>query len=124
MSGMKFRIQCAGCGATFFSVDRKSRLCPKCVKKRGVKSPSIETKRDGETKREGARPQSARPETKPDPPFKKPQKPSPAPVKPPKTANLTPELRDRVTQLFQARQPHGEMKLDEIVAVISDEAWV
>src|SRR5215813_9981810 len=119
MSGMKFRIQCAGCGATFFALDRKARLCQKCVKKRGLKSPSVEARREAApspAKGAAARPEPAR---------KKESQPRQAPAtRSPKTVELTPELREQVEQLFRGQAADSPAQLDAVVSQISDKTWV
>ncbi len=127
MSGMKFRLQCAGCGATFFAPDRKTRYCPKCVKKRASKTGAVEAKR------EESKPPERRFAPKPDRGSKDQPKPAkeaaPRPAKeaaprPAKTVVLTPELREQVERLYQSEKAGNESSIDEIIARISDQVWV
>jgi hypothetical protein len=117
---MKFRIQCAGCGATFFAPDRKARLCPKCVKKRGLKTAAVELKHE----KKG--PPTRGPVARPNPAPKADLKPRPAPVnRPPKIGELNPELMEQVERLYRERSAaEKEAHLDEIVLQISDKIWV
>jgi len=116
---MKFRLRCAGCGATFFSLDRKARQCPKCVKLGASKKGPVETKPDGVKSpagRFGPNPDRAssnkpKPRAKPDP-------------RPPKSAELTPELREQITRIYQERFAGGETPEREINAQISDLLWL
>jgi len=119
MSGMKFRIQCAGCGATFFAPDRKARHCPKCVKKRLLKKGAVETKP------QSAKPLATRLGPKPNRASDKESKPrgEPAPRRP-KAAELTPELREQVTQLYQEQSAGSAAPPSEIIARISDKLWL
>ncbi|MGE0128167.1 MAG: hypothetical protein AB7U82_08805 [Blastocatellales bacterium] len=116
---MKFRLQCSGCGATFFAPDRKARYCPKCVKKRAAKTGAVETKREDarpSAKNFGARPERA---------ANKEPKPKKEPVnRTPKITELTPELREQVGQIYQEQFAGSEAPLDQIVSQISDKTWV
>lgn len=116
---MKFRLQCAGCGATFFAPDRKARHCPKCVKKGASKTGAARAKRQ-EAKslieRIGVRlghvaTQEPKPRARPT-------------NRTQKIVVLTPELREQVAQLYQAQFAGGETPMDEVVAQISDRTWV
>src|SRR5262249_42227874 len=122
MSGMKFRLQCSGCSATFFAPDRKSRHCPKCVKK-GASKKSI----DG-TKLEstgapvgGFSARLIRASTKE--PAAKNTKPrgEPKPTQP-KAAELTPELREQIARIYQEQFAGSGEPTNETFARISDNA--
>jgi hypothetical protein len=116
---MKFRLQCAGCGATFFSPDRKARYCPKCVRKGVSKTGAAGAKRreaKPPIERSGAKPERAAP---------KEPKPRATPVnRTPKITVLTPELSEQVAQLYQAQFAGGETPMDEVITQISDRTWV
>lgn len=119
MSGMKFRLQCANCGATFFAPDRKERYCPKCLKKRAVKTGAVEAKR------EGARPPARRFDDRPQHAAKKELRPKKEAVKrEPKAAELTPELREQVAQIYREQFAESEAPLREIIGQISDKLWL
>jgi len=114
---MKFRLQCAGCGATFFAPDRKARRCPKCVKKGAAKKGFVETRL------EGIESLATRFGLKPDRALNKEPKPSSA-RRQPKAAELTPELREQVTQIYQEQFAESATPASEIVAQISDRLWL
>src|ERR671926_228007 len=96
MSGMKFRRTCTVCNATFFSPDRKAAYCLKCMKKRVVKHVPAEARVVTAAPRIAPRPASPPP---PPPPILRKAKP----VRAAKASTLTPELRQRILELF-----HGE----------------
>jgi len=114
---MKFRLQCAGCGATFFAPDRKARRCPKCVKKGASKKGFVETKL------EGVKSLATRLGIKPDRPLNKEPKPH-APQRQPKAVVLTPELREQVTQIYREQFAGSAAPAGEIIAQISDRLWL
>jgi len=119
MSGMKFRLQCAGCGATFFATDRKARHCQKCVKKGALK------KGAGDTKRQDAKQPLKRSGAAPERGLNREPKPREKPeARRSKTAELTPELREQVAQLYQTQFAGSAAPLDEAVNQISDRLWV
>ena len=111
---MKFRIQCSGCGATFFAPDRKARLCPKCLKKKGVAKPVNSVLITGPT---GSRLIRAANKNASTESSKK------AAVKNPKAVELTPELSARIAKIFHEQFAASGKPLHEIVAQISDIAW-
>jgi hypothetical protein len=123
MSGTKFRLSCASCGATFFSPDRRARYCPKCAKKKGL-SPA------------GAQAPSGRPEgaaasnagsRRPLLPLQSEKKPAPkpkAPLRPPKTKEPTPEQRERIEQFYNEHCLNKEFVWKEVIAKLSDEMWL
>jgi hypothetical protein len=120
MSGMKFRLQCAGCGSVFFAPDRKARYCQKCLKKRPVKS-------SPEQAQAGFRPAAspARAASKPTRPVGPAVKVHKGPErKPPKTGDLTPELRERIEQLYREEYAGKEVLRVEMVKQISDKVWL
>src|SRR5262245_47666751 len=123
MSGMKFRLQCSSCGSIFFGTDRKARFCQKCIKKRPVKAP--EQARD---LRAGSRPAAS--------PLRSAAKPSRLPAaavklrkkeverKPPKATELTPELHERIKQIYHEEYLGKEIQRAELVQQISDKVWL
>jgi hypothetical protein len=119
MSGMKFRIQCAGCNTTFFAPDRKSRFCPKCLKKRPAKPTDVAVR--GVPKRAPA----AQPAPKKVVTVLHPQKP----VKEQKSFiakshELTPELRSQIEQIYREQYVANQPEWSELVAQISDKVWL
>ncbi|MGH9769565.1 MAG: hypothetical protein ACREAB_19235, partial [Blastocatellia bacterium] len=116
---MKFRLQCAGCGATFFAPDRKSRHCPKCVKKGASK------KKASETKPNVAQSLASHLGFKLGRESNKEPKPRAEPAsRPPKAAELTPELREQMIQIYQEQFAAGAAPANEIISQISDRLWV
>jgi len=125
MSGMKFRVQCSSCGETYFSSDRKARICPKCAKKGKGSAPAGEPR--------AARPSQdprvrTAPPARPKPalwPFKPAREPKPP--RPPKATEVTPEQIARVEHIYRERfennQQSGQSWL-EMVNAISDELWI
>jgi hypothetical protein len=123
---MKFRVQCSSCGATFFSPDRKARICPKCAKKRQGAAPA------------GGPPVRPRPAAPPK--LAAPSKPpkEKKPPRPAKAVEATPEQIEQIEQLYRTRfagvaatEPDGAPEptlanpsWHEMVKVISDELWV
>jgi hypothetical protein len=117
MSGMKFRRTCSVCNATFFSPDRKAAYCLKCLKKRVVKHVPSEAKAVAETTRVAPRPFTA-----PGPPLGEPSRQRPARVA--KIAALTPELRRRVIEIYEAEYAEGPVQTREVHAQIANKLWV
>src|SRR5262245_6112724 len=116
MSGMKFRRTCSSCNATFFSPDRKASLCLKCSKKKIVKH--IPAPARVEVK--GAvQPVRAVPRPAPPPVPKRHKGP-----RAPKPPLLTPDLRKRIMELYQAEFSTREVRLKETHAEIADKLWV
>lgn len=119
MSGMKFRLKCAECDATFFAPDRKTRYCPKCVTKGAPKTgvAGAKTQKDKSLiKRIGARLERA---------VKKDVKPKKAPARgPAKAAELTPELREQVKRIYLEQFAGSAAPQREIIAQISDRLWL
>jgi hypothetical protein len=117
MSETKFRLSCSGCGATFFSPDRRERYCPKCIKKKGISSSPSQTR---SSERSGSSSEN------------KPRKPllpllakkEPKPKRVPKAAELTPELTERIWQIYQEQYADNAITRKEVVTKISDELWV
>lgn len=125
MSGMKFRLQCAGCNAAFFSTDRKARYCPKCVTKRAGKSPPAGVKPDSRGKPPARRFDAKPARTSQPRAADAPPQPRKEPVKlPPKVTELTPELREQVAQAYQQEIANGEASLQDVIVRISDKLWV
>jgi hypothetical protein len=114
---MKFRRTCSVCNATFFSPDRKAAYCLKCLKKRVVKHVPSEAKAVVETTRVAPRPFTA-----PGPPLGEPSRQRPARVA--KIASLTPELRRRVIEIYEAEYAEGPVQTREVHAQIANKLWV
>jgi transposase-like protein len=104
---MKFRLKCAGCSATFFSPDRRARYCPKCAKKRPASEPA-------------AKPLAGR---KPAPAAPKPPEP-PKPAPPKRATELTPELRERIVQLYCERYAERQFVRREAIKQMGQELLV
>jgi hypothetical protein len=117
MSGMKFRRSCSVCNATFFSPDRKAAYCLKCLKKRVVKHVPSEVKPVTEAARV-----APRPFVPSGPPPGEPPKQRPARV--PKIATLTPELRLRVVEIYEAEFADGGVQTREVHAQIASKLWL
>jgi len=117
MSGMKFRRSCSVCNATFFSPDRKAAYCLKCLKKRVVKHVPSEVKPVTEATRVAPRPFAPS-----KPPLGEPPKSRPARVA--KIAVLTPELRSRVIEIFEAEYSNGLVQAREVHAQIASTLWL
>lgn len=111
MSGMKFRLKCADCGATFFAPDRRARFCPKCARSQPARATSAKPSAP-----------SGAPSNPPKPQFAA-QKPR-QPARPAKLAELTPELTERITQLYQERYAGQELDWRTAVKQLSDELWL
>lgn len=120
MSETKFRLSCSSCGATFFSPDRRARLCPKCARKKGIGSAT-------QTQSAAQRPAGS-PEGKPRRPLlpllAKPLPKENLPKRIPKAAELTPELTERIQQIYQEQYAGKDLVRKDVVAKISDELWV
>lgn len=107
MSGMKFRCTCAMCNVTFFSPDRKARYCPKCSKKRPVKPLP-----GGKRVAIGAPPDRTASQSAP-PAQKKPMQ------QPPKASELTPELCERLKQIYWEKYASSGIAWREMVTQIA-----
>ncbi|HZS46757.1 MAG TPA: hypothetical protein VFC63_16920 [Blastocatellia bacterium] len=152
MSGMKFRRTCAICNTTFFTPDRRQSICSKCLKKRGQQStasapaggqqrfqsrpqgqhsgsqgghshghhdnrPRFQSRGPGGPGRGPGGGGGPRPKGRPShsaPPKKTP--------KPPKTAVMTDELRQKIIDAYQPFQGSTD-PLRIINAQISDKVW-
>src|SRR5437764_720276 len=101
MSGMKFRRSCSVCNATFFSPDRKAAYCLKCIKKRVVKHVPSEAKATAEVARVAPRP-FVPPRA---PAFGEPSRERS--LRAPKIGTLTPELRRRIVEIYEAEYAAG-----------------
>jgi hypothetical protein len=118
MSGMKFRRTCSICNATFFSPDRKAPYCLKCVKKKIVKHVPT-APRVVETA----------------PPVRAIQRPSPQPARPavavrkqktprlPRAEELTPELRNRILEIYQTDFADKQVALRDVNSQIANKLW-
>ncbi len=121
MSGMKFRLQCASCGTTFFAPDRKTRYCTKCLKKRAGKAP-------GETAR-ATRPKVSTPRATPPANSRAGSNAmgvARAEVKmsSPKSHIMTAELHERIEQIYRERFANGQTVWKDMVIYISDQLWL
>jgi hypothetical protein len=128
---MKFRLQCSGCNATFFSTDRRSRYCPKCVNKGAGKPAPAETKPSSGVKKFAERfglklgGQSPKRSDAPKPGKRLAPKLNKANVqRPAKVKELTPELREQIAQAYQQEIASGEVPLPEAIVRVSDKLWV
>jgi hypothetical protein len=117
MSGMKFRRTCSVCNATFFSPDRKAAYCLKCMKKRVVKHVPSETRAVAEVSRV-----AARPSTPPERSFG--EAPKERPLRAPKTGTLTPELRRRIIEIYEAEFAGQPIQAREVHAQIATKLWL
>jgi len=115
MSGMKFRRTCSVCNATFFSPDRKAAYCLKCLKKRVVKHVPAEARVVAEATRVAPRPFAA---PRPQPESRQ------RPARVAKAAILTPELRRKVIEVYEAEYANGPIQTREVHAQIANKLWV
>src|SRR5262245_52768955 len=115
MSGMKFRRTCSVCNATFFSPDRKAAYCLKCLKTRVVKHVPAEARVAAEATRVAPRPFSA-----PRPQAESRQRPT----RVAKAATLTPDLRRKVIEVYEAEYANGPVQTREVHAQIANKLWV
>lgn len=117
MSETKFRLSCSSCGATFFSPDRRARSCPKCARKKGAGQPQPSIQRPaglpGDTPRRPLLPLLAKPLPK-----------EKLPKRAAKAIELTPELTERIQQIYQEKYAGKEVVRKDVVAKISDELWI
>jgi hypothetical protein len=111
---MKFRRTCTVCNTTFFSPDRKAAYCSKCIKKRIVKHVPAEARVAVPVTRVAPRP------APPPPPM--PQR-SKAP-RPAKTATLTPDLRKKIVEVYEAEFASRSAQLKDTHAQIANRLWV
>ncbi len=123
MSGMKFRLQCAGCGATYFTTDRKTRRCPKCLKKDASKkgAAAIKLRADSGARHIDAKQtsSSARSTMSVEPKSIMRQD-----AQRPKAAELTPELSEQISKIYQEQFEGSDAPAREIIAQISDRVWL
>src|SRR5215212_9294645 len=117
MSGMKFRRTCTVCNATFFSPDRKAAYCLKCMKKRVVKHVPAEARIAAHTTRVAPRPAPLAPM-----PLSSAPKQKPARVA--KASALTSELRERITELYEAEFSGRPIQTKEMHSQIANKLWV
>jgi hypothetical protein len=115
MSGMKFRRTCSVCNATFFSPDRKAAYCLKCIKKRVVKHVPAEARAVVTAPRIAPRPA---PPPAPAPALRKAK-----PARTPKASTLTPELRQRIVELFQGEFSARGVQTKEMHSQIANRLW-
>ena len=116
MSGMKFRRTCTVCNATFFSPDRKAAYCLKCMKKRVVKHVPAEARAVAAAPRVAPRPIA--------PPIPPPTLRKAKPARAAKATTLTPELRQRILELFQGEFSSRAMQTREMHSQIANRLWI
>jgi hypothetical protein len=112
MSGMKFRLKCADCGVTFFAPDHRALFCPKCARSHPARATSAKPSALCSAPPDKAHAGKAV--------AQKTQRTAP----PPKLAELTPELAERIMQLCQERYAGQEFDRRAAVKQLSDELWV
>lgn len=117
MSGMKFRRTCTVCNATFFSPDRKAAYCLKCMKKRVVKHVPAEARVVAPVTRVAPRPVPAAPV-----PLANASKQKP--VRSAKASALTPDLRRRIIELYDAEFSGRPIQTKEMHSQIANRLWV
>ena len=111
---MKFRRTCTVCNTTFFSPDRKAAYCSKCIKKRIVKHVPAEARIAVPVTRVAPRP------APPPPPMPLKQKAPRAA----KSSTLTPDLRRKITELYEAEFAGRAASLKDTHAQIANRLWV
>ena len=117
MSGMKFRRTCSVCNATFFSPDRKAAYCIKCIKKRVVKHVPAEGKVTAQVTRVAPRPFTPTRAPIAEPPRQRPPRVA-------KIGTLTPELRQRIIEIYEAEYAAGPVQTREMHAQIANKLWL
>ena len=118
MSGMKFRRPCTVCNATFFSPDRKAAYCLKCMKKRVVKHVPAEARAAVPVTRVAPRPAPVAPV-----PLA-PSAPQQKPMRTAKASALTPELRRRIIEIYDAEYSGRPIQTKEVHSQIANRLWV
>jgi len=117
MSGMKFRRTCSVCNATFFSPDRKAAYCLKCIKKRVVKHIPAEAKAPAAA--------AVRVAPRPAPPPAGPVEPAKArPPRVPKAAVITPDLRQRIVEVFEKEYANRPVQTRDVHTQIANRLWI
>lgn len=116
MSGMKFRRTCTVCNATFFSPDRKAAYCLKCIKKRVVKHVPAEARASAPVTRVAPRPAPSLGDAHPAP---KPKLPRTA-----KAGTLTPELRQRIIEVYHGEFSGRPLATKDVHSQIANRLWV
>jgi hypothetical protein len=116
MSGMKFRRTCSVCNSTFFSPDRKAAYCLKCLKKRVVKHVPSEARAAVASTRTAPRTAPSRAVQEDD--HKK------RPPREPKAGTLTPEIRERITQVYQEEFAGRPIQTRDVHAQIANRLWL
>src|ERR1044072_7915203 len=117
MSGMKFRRTCTVCNATFFSPDRKAAYCLKCMKKRVVKHVPAEARAALPLTRAAPRPAPSLTM-----PLSGAQKPKA--VRAAKADVLTPEVRRRIIELYEAEYAGRPVQTKEMHSQIANRLWI
>lgn len=116
MSGMKFRRTCSVCNATFFSPDRKAAYCLKCIKKRVVKHVPTEARVAAVGARVAPRAAPTRSPVADDQKRRPPREP--------KADSLTPELRRRITEVYQEEFAGQPVQARDVHAQIANRLWL
>jgi hypothetical protein len=116
MSGMKFRRTCSVCNATFFSPDRKAAYCLKCLKKRVVKHVPSEARAVVVSTRVAPRPAPVRVPVEDDQKRRLPREP--------KAGMLTPEIRRRITDVYQEEFAGRPIQARDVHAQIANRLWL
>ncbi|HKP87542.1 MAG TPA: hypothetical protein VJZ26_15675 [Blastocatellia bacterium] len=115
---MKFRRTCTVCNATFFSPDRKAAYCLKCMKKRVVKHVPAEARVAAPATRVAPRPAPAAPMSLAS------SAPKPKPARSAKASALTPELRRRIIEVYEAEYSGRPIQTKEMHSQIANRLWV
>ncbi|HTG14665.1 MAG TPA: hypothetical protein VK747_05285, partial [Blastocatellia bacterium] len=113
---MKFRRTCSVCNATFFSPDRKAAFCLKCIKKRVVKHVPAEARVAAVGTRVAPRPAPTRSPVADDQKRRPPREP--------KAGALTPELRRRITEVYQEEFAGQPVQARDVHAQIANRLWL
>ena len=128
---MKFRKSCDLCNVTFFTPNRNAIYCAKCAKKMGVADPAaapavaakparLATAESGRGRVAGATAESAVAKPR-GPVLVKKSKKGP---RPPKPTELTPELRERISQEFNDANGDPKVSIRDLHAAIAEKLWV
>ncbi len=110
---MKFKCVCDSCNAVFFATDRKASYCSKCTKK---KQEAHSTALAPQTEKRGRPSNLKRFSVQKQKKAKRAQRPA-------KSAELTPELREKILKAYAVYKEQTQ-SLRVLHALISQEAWV
>jgi hypothetical protein len=120
---MKFRRTCGGCNATFFATDRRAIYCPKCSRKkqeqRAQPAPEVAAPRPPVSQTRPIAPRQGKPA--------QPKQTAAQPAKqkvprPPKTGQLTDELRAKIEASYNSLKDSFD-SLKKLHAKISHDLW-